>query len=52
MKNYNLLARTVDCPWCGAKKGERCRGARAGAHNKGTHHMRRRLATQVRRKTS
>jgi hypothetical protein len=47
-KDYDRLARAVACEHCGAKKGERCRGAKPGTHVKYTHHVRRRLANQVR----
>jgi hypothetical protein len=50
MRDYNLLARAVACPVCGAKKGERCRGANL-PHIKGTHYKRRGLASKARRET-
>jgi len=47
-KDYDLLARAVACPRCGAEVGERCRGANL-PHIEGTHHLRRRLASKARR---
>jgi hypothetical protein len=47
-KDYDLLARAVACEYCGAEKGEPCRGAR-GKLRKGTHYRRRALATRLRR---
>jgi hypothetical protein len=48
-RDYDLLARAVDCPYCGAKTGARCFGARPGTVITHTHHLRRRLATAARR---
>lgn len=47
-KDYDLLAQAVACEYCGAQKGEPCRGARATVR-KGTHYKRRAPAAKVRR---
>jgi len=44
-RDYNLLARAVTCPRCGASVGEKCFGTRLVQY---THFERRRLAADVR----
>jgi hypothetical protein len=47
--DYNLLAQAVDCPRCGAKKGEKCHGARPDTRTVQTHFLRRRAAVEARK---
>jgi len=51
-RDYDLLARSVPCPRCGAAKGARCFGRPPGPYRiKHTYCARRALATETRRES-
>ena len=47
-RDYNLLARAVICPQCGAKEGTKCIGS-IGSRVRCTHYARRNLAKETRK---
>ena len=47
-RDYNLLARAVVCPQCGAKEGTKCIGS-TGSRVRYTHYARRDLAKEARK---